>query len=59
MTATLFRHLSEQVYKFSMITTDVRYFLEEKGVLLFSLSLLSSKDLYENIHAMVCFFLSQ
>ena len=46
MIATLFRHLNEQVYKFSMITTDVRYFLEEKGVLLFSLSLLLSKDLY-------------
>ena len=30
MTATLFRHLNEQVYKFSMITTDVHYFLEEK-----------------------------
>ena len=38
MTATLFGHLNEQVYKFSMITTDVHYFLEEKGVRLFSLT---------------------
>ena len=36
MTATLFRHLNEQGYKFSMITTGisshVRYLSEEKGV---------------------------
>ena len=40
MTATLFRHLNEQVYKFSMITTEIsshiRYLLEEKGVRLLS-----------------------
>ena len=61
MTATLFRHLNEQGYKFSMITTGIsshlRYLLEEKGVRLLSLSLLWGEDLYENIHAMVCFFL--
>ena len=49
MTATLFRHLNEQGYKFSMITTGisshVRYLLEEKGVELLSLSLLWSEDL--------------
>ena len=43
MIATLFRHLNEQGYKFSMITTGisshVRYLLEEKGVRLLSLSL--------------------
>ena len=42
MTATLFRHLNEQGYKFSMIKTgissQVRYLLEEKGVRLLSLS---------------------
>ena len=47
MTATLFRHLNEQGYKFSMITTGisshVRYLLEEKGVRLLSLSLLSNR----------------
>ena len=36
MTATLFRHLNEQDYKFSMITTGISshvwYLLEEKGV---------------------------
>ena len=58
MTATLFRHLNEQGYKFSMITTGisshVRYLLEEKGVRLLSLSifrgtqrLLSVKYLFE------------
>ena len=50
MTATLFRHLNEQGYKFSMITTGIsshlRYLLEEKGVWLLSLSLLRSEDLY-------------
>ena len=50
MTATPFRHLNEQGYKFSMITTGisshVRYLLEEKGVRLLSLSLLWSEDLY-------------
>ena len=42
MTATLFRRLNEQGYKFSMIKTgissQVRYLLEEKGVRLQSLS---------------------
>ena len=60
MTATLFSHLNEQRYKFSMITTGisshVRYLMEEKGVWLLSLSLFWSEDLYENIQAMVCFF---
>ena len=51
MTATLFRHLDEQGYQFSMITTGIsshlRYLLEEKGVRrLLSLSLLWSEDLY-------------
>ena len=63
MTATLFSHLNEQRYKFSMITTGisshVRYLLEEKGVRLLSVSILWSEDLYSNIHAMVCFFLPQ
>ena len=49
MTATLFRQLTEQGYKFSMITTEisshVRYLLEEKGVRLLSSSLLCSEDL--------------
>ena len=48
MTATLFKHLNEQGYKFSMITTGisshVRSLLEEKGVRLLSLSLLWSED---------------
>ena len=43
------RHLNEQGYKFSMITTGisrhVRYLLEKKGVRLLSLSLLSSEAL--------------
>ena len=47
MTATLFSHLNEQGYKFSMITTGisrhVRFLLEEKGVRLLSLSLLWSE----------------
>ena len=46
MTSTLFSHLNEQGYKFSMITTGisshVRFLLEEKGVRLLSLSLLWS-----------------
>ena len=51
MRATLFRHLNEQGYKFSMVTTGisshVRYLLEEKGVPLLSpWSLLWSEDLY-------------
>ena len=50
MTATLFSHLNEQGYKFSMITTGilshVRYLLEKKGVRLLSLSLLWNEDLY-------------
>ena len=49
-TCTLFRHLNEQGYKFFMITTGisshVRYLLEQKGVRLLSLSLLSGEDLY-------------
>ena len=47
LTATLFRHFNEQGCKFSMITTGIsshaRYLLEEKGVRLLSLSLLSSE----------------
>ena len=50
MTATLFRSLNEQGYKFSKITTEisshVRYFLEEIGVRLLFSSLLWSEDLY-------------
>ena len=50
MTAPLLRHLNENGYEFSMITTrtssHVILLLEEKGVRLLSLSLLSSKDLY-------------
>ena len=50
MTATLFSHLNEQGYKFSMIKTGIsshlRYLLEEKGVRLLSLSLLWREDLY-------------
>ena len=50
MTATLFSHLNEQRYKFSMITTGisshVRYLMEETGVRLLSSSLLSCEDLY-------------
>ena len=50
MTATLFRHLNEQGYTFSIITTGtsshVRCPLEEKGVRLLSFSFLSSEDLY-------------
>ena len=47
-----------------MITTGISshegYLLEEKGVRLLSVSLLSGEDLYYlNIHAMVCFFLTQ
>ena len=60
MTTTLFRHLNEQGYKFSMTTTGISshfcYLLEDKGVRWLSLSLLCSEDLYENIHAIVCFF---
>ena len=45
-----FRHFNEQGCKFSMITTGisshVHYLLEEKGVQLLSLSLLSSEELY-------------
>ena len=47
MTAKLFGDLNEQEYKFSMMTTGisshVRYLLEEKGVRLLSLSLLSNR----------------
>ena len=50
MTATVFMQLNEQRYKFSMITTGISshvcYLLEEKGVQLLSLSLLSSEDFY-------------
>ena len=52
--------MNKDTFTFSMITTGisshVRYLLEEKSVRLLSLSLLSGEDLYENIHAMVCFF---
>ena len=41
------------------ISSHVRYFSEEKGVQLLSLSLLWSEDLYWNIYAMVRFFLPQ
>ena len=48
MTATLFRHLNKQGYKFSIMTTGIsshiRYLLEEKGIRMLSLSLLLSKD---------------
>ena len=60
MTATLFRHLNEQGYKFSMITTGisshVRYFLEEKGVRLLSLRLLLSEDLKTSVRWSGFFF---
>ena len=50
VTPALIRHLDEQGYKFSVITTGisshVRYLLEEKGVRLLSLSLLWSEDFY-------------
>ena len=50
MTATIFRRLNEQGYKFSIITTGIsshaRCPLEEKGVRLLSFSFLSSEDLY-------------
>ena len=63
MTATIFRRLNEQGYKFSMITTGIsshaRCPLEEKGVRLLSFSFLSSEDLYLKKHAMVWFFLPQ
>ena len=61
MTATIFRRLNEQGYKFSMITTGIsshaRCPLEEKGVWLLSFSFLSSEDLYLKKH--VWFFLPQ
>ena len=42
--------MNKDTFKFSIITTGisihVRYLLEEKGVRLLSLSLLSSEDLY-------------
>ena len=41
------------------ISSHVHYLMEEKGVCLLSLSLFWSEDLYENIQAMVCFFLPQ
>ena len=61
MTATLFRHLNEQGYKFSMIATGisshVRCPLEEKAVRLLSFSFfLSSEDFYLNKHARSGFF---
>ena len=53
MTATLFSDLNEQGYKFPMITTwvlsHVIILLKEKGVRLFSLSRLSSEDLYKTL----------
>ena len=59
ISATPFKHLNEQGYKFSMITTGisshVRYLLEKKGVRLLSLSLLPGAK----TSAMVCFFLPQ
>ena len=60
MTATLLKHLNEQGYKFSMITTGisshVRYLLEEKGVRLLYLSLLWREDL--SMRWSVFFYLS-
>ena len=53
--------MNKDTFKFPMITTGisshVRYLLEETGDRLLSLSLLSSEDLFWNIHAMVCFVL--
>ena len=53
--------MNKDTFKFSMITTGisshVRYLLEETDVWLLSLSLLSSEDLFWNIHAMACFVL--
>ena len=49
MTATPFRHLNKQGYKFSMITTGisshVRYLLEEKGVRLLVESFVEGRPL--------------
>ena len=60
MTATLFRHLNEQGYKFSIITTGIsshiRYLLEEKGIQMLSLSLLLSKDSIKSLATQWSFF---
>ena len=62
MTATLFIHLNEQGYRFSMITgisSHVRYLLEEKGVRLLSLSLFGAKTSIEtSVRWSVFFYLS-
>ena len=60
MTATLFRHLNEQGYKFSIITTGIsshiRYLLEEKGIQMLSLSILLSKDSIKSLATQWSFF---
>ena len=60
MTATLFRHLNEQGYKFSIITTGIsshiRYLLEEKGIRMLSLSLLLSEDSIKSLAMQWSFF---
>ena len=60
MTATLFRHLNEQGYKFSIITTGIsshiRYLLEEKGIWMLSLSLLLSEDSIKSLAMQWSFF---
>ena len=60
MTATLFRHLNEQGYKFSIIKTGIsshiRYLLEEKGIRMLSLSLFLSKDSIKSLATQWSFF---
>ena len=60
MTATLFRHLNEQGYKFSIIKTGIsshiRYLLEEKGIWMLSLSLFLSKDSIKSLATQWSFF---
>ena len=61
MTATLVRHLNEQGYNFSIITTGLSSHvccpLGEKSVRLLSLSFLSSEDLYSNMRWCGSFYL--
>ena len=58
MTATLFRHLNEQGYKFSIITTGIssHILLEEKGIRMLSLSLLLSEDSIKSLAMQWSFF---
>ena len=60
MTATLFRHLNEQGYKFSIVTTGIsshiRYLLEEKGIRMLTLSLLLSEDSIKSLAMQWSFF---